>query len=92
MSDAYEYGIWSLTIISIIFFTLFILSFFLPREKREWQALGLFEASVVALYAEMYGFPLTIYLLSSFLGTKIPFVHFKGHLGATLLGLGDKLR
>ncbi len=38
----------------------------------------------------MYGFPLTIYILSTFFGIKIPFIHIKGHLWATLLGLGDQ--
>jgi len=90
MSDVYEYGLWTITIVSVVFFTIFALGFFFPRKKREWRALGVFEAFVVALYTEMYGFPLTIYILSSFFGIKIPFIHFKGHLWATLFGWGDK--
>lgn len=90
MTDVYEYGMWTMAVVSIVFFTIFALGFFFPRKKREWHALGVFEAFVVALYAEMYGFPLTIYVLSSFLGMKIPFIHFKGHLWATLFGWGDK--
>jgi len=90
MSDVYEYGMWTMAVVSIVFFTIFALGFFFPRRKREWRALGVFEAFVVALYTEMYGFPLTIYILSSFFGIKIPFIHFKGHLWATLFGLRDK--
>ena len=90
MSDVYEYGLWTITIVSVVFFTIFALGFFFPRKKREWRALGVFEAFVVALYTEMYGFPLTIYILSSFFGIKIPFIHFKGHLWATLFGWGDE--
>jgi len=90
MDNVYEYGVWGVAIVSMVFFTIFALGFFFPRKKREWGALGVFEAFVVALYAEMYGFPLTIYILSSFFGIKIPFIHFKGHLWATLFGLGDK--
>lgn len=86
MSDVYEYSLWTITIVSVVFFTIFALGFFFPRKKREWRALGVFEAFIVALYAEMYGFPLTIYILSSFFGIKIPFIHFKGHLWATLFG------
>ena len=90
MNDVYEYGVWGVAITSIVFFTVFALSFFFPQKRREWHALGLFEGFIIALYTEMYGFPLTIYILSSFLGIKIPFIHFKGHLWATLFGLGDK--
>ena len=90
MSDVYEYGVWTMAIVSIMLFTIFALGFFFPRKKREWRTLGIFEAFVVALYTEMYGFPLTIYILSSFFGIEIPFVHFKGHLWASLLGLGDE--
>lgn len=43
---------------------------------------------IIALYTEMYGFPLTIYVLTSFLGIEIPGVHHGGHLWATLLGYG----
>jgi len=44
MSDVYEYGVWTMTIVSIVFFTIFALGFFFPRKKREWHALGVFEA------------------------------------------------
>lgn len=90
MSDVYDYGVWTMSIVSIVFFTIFAVGFFLPRKKREWRALGVFEAFIVALYAEMYGFPLTIYILSSFFGIKIPFIHFNGHLWASIFGLGDQ--
>ncbi len=60
MNEVYDYGMWTMAIVSIAFFTIFAVGFFLPRKKREWRTLGVFEAFIVALYAEMYGFPLTI--------------------------------
>ncbi len=86
----YEYGMWPMVIFSIFFFTVFMVSFLAPGKKREWRSLGLLEAFIIALYTEMYGFPLTIYLLSSVFGVKIPFLHFKGHLWGSVLGLGDE--
>ena len=37
----------------------------------------------------MYGFPLTIYVLSGFLGWDVPWLHESGHLWATLCRWSD---
>lgn len=86
------YSLWPLVLINSAIFIVFALSFTHPRTGRDWRSMGAFSAFVVALFTEMYGFPLTIYLLSGWLGTRYPavdlFSHESGHLWQTLLGWG----
>ncbi len=83
-------GTWGMTIFMVILVSWIVYKYLVPRGFREWRNLGLIQAFIVALYAEMYGFPLTIYLLTSFFDFDIPWIHFKGHLWSSLLGLGEE--
>ncbi|WP_458186610.1 methyltransferase family protein [Haladaptatus sp. NG-WS-4] len=80
-------GAWGLALIIIVLVSWMFYRYFAPQSWREWVGASVVQAFIIALYAEMYGFPLTIYLLVRFFGLDRDYV--STNLWSTLLGVGE---
>jgi protein-S-isoprenylcysteine O-methyltransferase Ste14 len=67
-----HWGMKAAIIINAAIFLLFIL--FLPfRDRIEWRSKGMLSAFILALFAEMFGVPLLIYILQPLAGDNLRF-------------------
>lgn len=89
----YAYGQWLTVGVNILLFLAFALGFIRPRRRREWGTMSAFLGFIVAMFTEMFGFPLTVYVLTTWLGGAYPsldpFSWHHGHLFLLFLGLAD---
>ena len=76
---------WGLAFIVIVVLSWLLYSYLAPETWREWSRAGVVQAFIIAFYAEMYGFPLTIYLLARYFGLDVAWTD-GGNLWAQLFG------
>lgn len=78
-------GAWGFAIIVTVIVSWLMYRYLAPDSWKEWTRAGVLQAFIIAFYAEMYGFPLTIYFLARFFGFDLAWGD-GGNLWAQLFG------
>lgn len=77
---------WAGAAISIVVASWFFYRYVVPKSWREWAGAGIVQAFIIAFYAEMYGFPVTIYFLARIFNLDIAGNFWGGNLWVYLTG------
>jgi len=78
--------VWGGAAISIVLVSWGFYRLVLPKGAREWARAGLVQAFIIAFYAEMYGFPVTVYLLTRIFNVDVGSNFWDGNLWVYLTG------
>jgi methanethiol S-methyltransferase len=78
-------GMWGSAVIVIAIVSWLMYRYLAPENWKEWSRAGVLQAFIIAFYAEMYGFPLTIYFLARFFGVDVEWGE-GGNLWAQIFG------
>jgi len=78
-------GMWGIAAIMAVIVAWLLYRYLAPDNWKEWSRVGVLQAFVIAFYAEMYGFPLTIYFLARFFGVDVEWTN-GGNLWAQVFG------
>lgn len=78
-------GMWGMAVIVIVIVSWLLYRYLAPESWKEWSRAGVLQAFIIAFYAEMYGFPLTIYLLARVVGLDVSSTD-GGNLWAQIFG------
>lgn len=77
---------WGAAALSIVIVSWFFYRALVPKSWKEWTRAGVVQAFIIAFYAEMYGFPVTLYALTRLFGLDVSGTFWDGNLWIYLTG------
>jgi methanethiol S-methyltransferase len=79
-------GRWDIALVNILFFSFFIV-LTLYKRHVDWRSKNVYTAFIIALFAEMYGFPLTAYFMANYVGAVNVSYHPSYYLNIDFMGV-----